>query len=86
MISNFEQEKPPSRRLLNGQDVTERAAAAQIVLRTRCPAKWAFVDLEEGIVWEHDGTAFKRRPFSSDCERQRLLQAVQSLSNKTFNG
>lgn len=86
MISNFEQEKPPSRRQLNGQDVTGRAAAAQIVLSTRCPAKWAFVDLEEGMVWEHDGTAFKRRLFSRDCERQRLLQAVQSLSNNTFNG
>lgn len=32
----------------------------EIILRTRCPAKWRLVDLETGDLWGHDGQHFVR--------------------------
>lgn len=31
-----------------------------ITLKTRCPGKWAMVDLETGELWGHDGKRFVR--------------------------
>lgn len=33
---------------------------ASITIETRCPSKYAVVDLETGELWSHDGTQFKR--------------------------
>lgn len=32
----------------------------EIKLTTRCPAKWAMVDMETGELWGHDGQHFQR--------------------------
>lgn len=86
MISTFQRGQQLVRRLLNGREVAERPAPAQIVLSTRCPQKWAFVDLEEGVVWEHDGVAFRLRPFLSEQQRQAFVKAVGTFSNQSHNG
>ncbi len=31
-----------------------------ITVKTRCPGKWAVVDMETGEVWAHDGQRFAR--------------------------
>lgn len=44
----------------SGKPATSLAEAVDITLRTHCPAKWAFVDMETGELWGHDGAAFRR--------------------------
>ncbi|MEI2697009.1 MAG: hypothetical protein V9E94_01225 [Microthrixaceae bacterium] len=36
--------------------MSEIPDAVAVSLQTRCPAKWAFVDLETGEIWIHDKT------------------------------
>ena len=36
------------------------AELGSITIETRCPSKYAVVDLETGELWSHDGTQFKR--------------------------
>lgn len=36
------------------------AELASITIETRCPSKYAVVDLETGELWSHDGTQFQR--------------------------
>jgi hypothetical protein len=43
-----------TRRLRDGGVVSEEPATVSVSLQTRCPAKWAFVDLETGEIWLHD--------------------------------
>lgn len=45
----------PSRRTVPCLD-----APVDITLKTRCPAKWAMVDMETGELWGHDGQRFHR--------------------------
>lgn len=45
----------PSRRTVPSLD-----HEVEITLRTHCPAKWAFVDMETGELWGHDGVQFKK--------------------------
>ena len=40
------------RRLLDGRKVTEGVGLAELMLRTRCPGKWAAVDLETGEIYQ----------------------------------
>lgn len=37
-----------------------KSAKRELIIHTTCPRKWAFVDLETGEVWKHDGQAFIR--------------------------
>jgi hypothetical protein len=41
------------RTLINGQVVPEEAKPVQMTIETKCPQKWAFVDMETGDVWVH---------------------------------
>lgn len=86
MIRTFQQGSVVLRRLLSGRDVAERKNPVPITLNTRCPEKWVFVDMEEGIAWEHDGRAFKIRTFQDEQQRQNFVRALSSLSNDTHNG
>jgi hypothetical protein len=47
-----------TRRLVSGREVPSLEEEVAITLNTRCPAKWAFVDLETGDMWGYDGTQF----------------------------
>lgn len=46
--------------LRSGRKVPEHAAMATIALNTRCPGKWAAVDLETGEVWAGTPDGWKR--------------------------
>lgn len=43
-----------------GRRVACQPDLATIALHTRCPKKYAIVDLETGDVWGHDGDTFRR--------------------------
>lgn len=44
----------------SGREVRALKEATAITLNTRCPDKWAMVDLETGEVWAHDGATFQK--------------------------
>lgn len=48
------------RKLKSGRCVPERRTDAEITITTKCPSKWAMVDLETGDIWTHDGATFSR--------------------------
>lgn len=48
------------RKLRSGRTVPELAEVATIELNTRCPGKWAAVDLETGEVWAGSADGWKR--------------------------
>lgn len=49
-----------TRTLKTGRVVVAETAARTISITSRCPAKWAMVDLETGDVWADHGGALKR--------------------------
>jgi hypothetical protein len=49
------------RQLLSSRrTVPSLPSAVDITVKTRCPGKWAVVDMETGEVWAHDGQRFAR--------------------------
>lgn len=66
-----------ARRLRDGSVVSEASAIETVSLETRCPAKWAFVDLETGDIWLHD----KERGFvRAPRERAELVRQVAATA------
>ncbi|TBR76858.1 MAG: hypothetical protein EPN64_06455 [Burkholderiaceae bacterium] len=65
-----------TRRLIDGTVVRSLPEPVDIKMITRCPIKWAFVDMETGAIWGHDGLKFK--PVSDDdCARvARVINAA----------
>ncbi|HFL2868632.1 TPA: hypothetical protein ACGWVL_003006 [Pseudomonas aeruginosa] len=49
-----------TRALRTSEVVPVLDAPIDVSLHTTCPRKWAFVDLETGEVWKHDGQTFNR--------------------------
>ncbi len=48
-----------NRKLLSGREVPSLVGTVRISIDTHCPAKWAFVDMQTGQMWGHDGSQFK---------------------------
>ena len=44
----------------SGKTVPSLACEVVIPLRTKCPAKWALVDMETGELWGYTGSTFQR--------------------------
>jgi hypothetical protein len=65
-----------TRRLVSGREVPSLEDVVEITLNTHCPAKWAFVDLETGKLWGHDGTQFKRLSSAEAAEVEALAKKV----------
>jgi hypothetical protein len=65
-----------TRRLASGREVASLEDMVAITLNTHCPAKWAFVDLETGKLWRHDGTQFKRLSSAEAKEVEALAKKV----------
>lgn len=66
-----------TRTLLSGREVVCSPETTGISITTHCPAKWAFVDLETGEVWAHDGSGLVR---ASDLVRAELRTVVDRIS------
>lgn len=41
------------RMLKNGKKVAEASESVQMTIDSKCPKKWAFVDMETGDIWVH---------------------------------
>lgn len=41
------------RTLKNGQRVADAPESVKMTIDSRCPKKWAFVDMESGDIWVH---------------------------------
>lgn len=59
--------------LPHGTLVSCTADPVAITLTTRCPAKWAMVDMETGDIWGHDGKTFRRL---SEAEIKNVAQVA----------
>jgi hypothetical protein len=68
-------------RLLSGREVaTFKDDSCKITVDTNCPAKWAFVDLETGELWGHDGTKLRHLSPAEAAEVEAV--AKQAAANK----
>ena len=41
------------RKLKNGEKVSDSLKSVQMTIDSKCPKKWAFVDMETGDIWVH---------------------------------
>ena len=41
------------RKLVDGSKVAESPTSVNLPIDTKCPKKWAFVDMETGDIWVH---------------------------------
>lgn len=69
---------PARRPLRDGSAVAEEAMPVSVSIQTRCPSKWAFVDLETGEIWAHD----QKRGFvrALPAQIQQVLEVSRALS------
>ena len=63
------------RTLRSGRDVPELPEMVALTLQTRCPDKWAAVDLETGEVWMGAGAGWKRATKGQEAEIGACLAA-----------
>ena len=69
------------RRLLNQQKVAEASDNVAITIESKCPKKWAFVDMETGDVWVHCSRV-KPSNSASDtfCKAdKKAMKAIQNI-------
>ena len=59
----------------SGRRVPALREPVDVSLRTKAPAKWAFVDQETGEIWSHDGKDFRRMTPAEVQELSDLVSA-----------
>jgi uncharacterized protein (DUF2237 family) len=67
-----------NRTLKSGRLVPEAPQPVEVVLFTRCPAKWVSVDLETGDVWVFAETTWKRASDEAVAELSAMLDAKKN--------
>lgn len=65
-----------NRTLKSGRSVPEQDNTVALTIETRCPAKWAALDMETGEVWMADATGRWKR--ASEDLMQEVKSAVGS--------
>lgn len=53
-----------------------------MLIRTHCPAKWAFVDRETGDVWGHTGDDFRRMTPTELRELADLVEKKAAMARE----
>jgi len=72
----------------NGQRVSEEVASVKMTIDSKCPKKWAFVDMETGQIWVHKSRNKKLKNIIctfciADEDALRALQnIVDDIRNK----
>ncbi len=61
------------RKLRSGRSVPELPATVDLVLTTRCPAKWLTLDLETGDVWAGSQSGWRR---ATVAEREETIAGL----------
>lgn len=54
------------RTLVDGKRVMESTQSVQMTIDSKCPKKWAFVDMETGDIWVHKSRY--KHPGSTACD------------------
>ncbi len=67
------------RRLMNGKRVAESPQSVSMTINSKCPKKWAFVDMETGDIWVHKSRFSQKRQLPYDFYRadNKALDALQ---------
>lgn len=72
------------RKLLNKQRVAESPERIAMTIDSKCPKKWAFVDMETGDIWVHN-SRFPRRKnsgynfFRADTKALNAIQYIMDF-------
>lgn len=70
----------PKRKLLSGRIVEEEAKEFEMAIRSKCPNKWLFVDLETGDIWHHrQGFLKGEYPFWRSATRKERSELRKML-------
>lgn len=65
---------PVERKLQSGRIVPELAETQSLTLNTRCPLKWAAIDLETGEIYAGDPDGWKRASETVRAEAAAIVQ------------
>lgn len=69
------------RKLKNGQKVADAPTSVQMTIDSKCPKKWAFVDMETGEIWVHKSRSKKHRKDSTYTFWSADDKAIKAISN-----
>ena len=67
----------------NGQRVAEASSSVKMTIDSKCPKKWAFIDMETGDIWVHKSRSKKNNKsncdfFSADADAIRALDNIMT--------
>lgn len=76
-----------TRELTNGKRVKDAPESVKMTIDSKCPKKWAFVDMETGEIWVHKSRhrKYKKSPytfFAADVEAVDCIQNI--LDNQLY--
>lgn len=66
----------------NGQRVKEASYEVSMTIRSKCPKKWAFVDMETGQIWVHNSRLKKSRkeyPYTFYVADKDAIRALDNI-------
>jgi hypothetical protein len=75
------------RKLLNGEKVLESSVSVQMTIDSKCPKKWAFVDMETGDIWVHKSrlsklSKYKNSSYTFFKADDKALRAIENIITK----
>ncbi len=73
------------RKLKNGQVVADAPKSVPMTIDSKCPKKWAFVDMETGQIWVHKSRIPKYKNYKYNDFFAADEDAVRALENIVTN-
>jgi hypothetical protein len=70
------------RTLKNGEKVSESKTAIPMTIKSKCPKKWLFIDMETGDVWMHKSRTKHSAKSLYDFFRadEKAIQALMAVA------
>jgi len=69
------------RKLKNGQVVTDAPKSVAMTIDSKCPKKWAFVDMETGQIWVHKSRIPKYKNYKYNNFFTADEAAIRAMEN-----
>jgi hypothetical protein len=69
------------RTLKNGEKVAEAPERVPMTIDSKCPRKWAFIDMETGDIWVHKSRRPNgdKRPYTFYVADRKALRIVKDI-------
>ena len=67
------------RKLRDGQEVTDAPQSVQMIIDSKCPNKWAFVDMETGDIWVYKGRKNVKYDFTFLAADEDAINCVKHI-------